>query len=156
MGGEGKIYCFITPAYIIHYPPPRSCDIRALKLREVDHALQDAFEIRIADADTIEQLATQILDGWGNAVEKIGLALKIASQSVGAQHLQDAEEHKEMEFGAESIFVKRTDLMQFCEVFSNHGFSEHLRITRRSLPKEGGEVVLQWPYLSALEIYEAR
>ena len=46
----------------LHYtlPPPRSCNIRALKLREVDHALQDAFEIRIADADAVEQLATQM------------------------------------------------------------------------------------------------
>ena len=77
-----------------------------MKLREVDHALQDAFEIRVADTDAIEQLATQILNGWGDAVEKIGLALKIASQPVGAQHLQDAEENKEMELGAESIFVK--------------------------------------------------
>ena len=121
---------------------------------EVDQLLERLLQVGIGRADTVEQEAAEVLDGRGNAIEEILLALEIAAQAVGTEHLERAEEHEELEVAAEALGVDGGKRLEFEEVSLYHFFAQGVGIARGGLPEEGGHVVVQRTALSALEVYE--
>ena len=127
---------------------------RRIEAVEVDQLLERLFQVGIGCADTVEQEAAEVLDGCGNTIQEILLALKIATQAIGTEHLERAEDHEELEVAAEALGVNGGKRLEFEEVSLYHFFAQGVGIARGGLPEEGGHVVVQRTALSALEVYE--
>ena len=68
----------------------------ALELRQLRESAQHIHHIRIWENLLAHlQQITQILDSRRNTLYEVLLALEIATESIGTQHLQSTEEHKE-------------------------------------------------------------
>ena len=65
-----------------------------LELRQLGQTVEQADEVRIWEVALVQQL-THILNGRRDALNEVGLALEIATEAVGSQHLQQTEQYEE-------------------------------------------------------------
>ena len=96
----------------------------------------------------------EITDGSGYALYKMLLALKIAAESVCAQHLQGAEKHKMHKSLTERCGVNLTVSVKRLHIYIYKVITQSGRISRTGLPKERSHIILHRSAASALKIYE--
>ena len=82
------------------------------------------------------------------------LFLKVASETVGAQYLQRAEQHKQAKAAAELIFIHLLELLQGTEISTDEVLFEVFGETGAGLPDEGGYIVIDGTAATALEVDE--
>ena len=66
------------------------------KLGQLREPPQHIHHVRIGKhGGTLLQEIAQVVDGWGDGLQEMGLPLEISAEAVGAKHLQRAEEDKQ-------------------------------------------------------------
>ena len=77
-----------------------------IELWQIDDTGQDGLQVGIG-TESIRESSTYVVDGIGNAVNKVLFALEIASESIRSEHLQNAEKHKMAQLLVEIVLVDR-------------------------------------------------
>ena len=132
-------------------------DSRLFDTGETGHlgeTAQHVDQIRIGKAVELEQFA-QVLDGRGDGIDEVALLFEIATEAIGTQHLQRAEEHKLTQ--TVDKMAHRGNLAVLFErfvVLVNQFTTQFVGIFGGCLPKEGGQVVIVGTLASALIIDE--
>ena len=68
--------------------------LHLLEARHLRQLAQDISQVRIREVALVEQL-TDILHSRWDRLDEVLLTLEIATEAVGSQHLQLAEQHEE-------------------------------------------------------------
>ena len=132
----------------------RGSGLDQLKLRQGAEALQYVDEVWIRQLCRCQQLA-QVLDGWRYGVDEVLLALEIAAEAVGTEHLEQAEEYEEAQAGHEVMARGHLGkLLQGVVVLVDELAPQLVGIAGRRLPEERGEVVVVRAASAALEVDE--
>ena len=116
---------------------------------------QHPAEVRVLRIGFMEQLA-QVFDGEGDALDEVGFLLEVAAETVGAEYLHGAKQHKVAEPGHETGFVHRLVFAQGVDVFVEQFLAETVGIVGLCLPQEGCYVVVDGAFASALEVDKPR
>ena len=115
---------------------------------------QDIGQIRIGEVTLVQQL-TDILHGRRYGLDEVELALEIAPEAVGSQHLQLTEEHEERQTVDEVVGRRHLSKLLHGVVVLIDQFATHLIwILGRSLPEERGKVVVVRTFATTLEVDE--
>jgi len=106
-------------------------------------------------ADTVGQQLAEVVECRWYGVDEVLLALKIATETVGTEHLQRAEKDEEAQTAVElRAWGQRGVLLSGGVILVYQFLSQIIGIAGRGLPKEGGEVVVVGAAASALEVDE--
>src|SRR5574344_100375 len=117
--------------------------------------LQRVHQIGIWEIAHLCQQFTQVLHGGRNAVNKMFLMLKIASEPVSAQHLKCAEENEQTELVNKMAHRGNLGkLLQRVVIFIHQVATQLMRVFCRSLPYERCQIVIIRSATPALEIDE--
>ena len=126
-----------------------------LELRQLSQLAQDIHQIRIVELCRRCQQLSQILYGWRYRLDKVFLLLKIATESVGPQHLQRAEQHKQRQAVYKVAHRRHLDvILQRVVVFVHQLTAQLVRIFGRGLPEKRCQVVVVRTLSAALIIDE--
>ena len=126
-----------------------------LELLQLCQLAEYGAEVRIFRIILAQQLS-EVLDGIRNALDKVRFLFEIATETVGSQHLQGAEQDEMAQLAEEIVAVYRLVLAECLDVFVQQLFAQAFRITGLGLPEEGGHIVKERAFASALEIDEPR
>ena len=130
------------------------CGLHLLELRHLGQPVEHIDQIRIGEVALVQQL-TQILDSGRDGLDEVLLALEIATETIGAQHLQQAEQHKQAQAVDEMVRLWHLSILFQRMIVFIHQLSAHLiRIFGRSLPQERGQVVIVRTTTTTLEVDE--
>ena len=103
------------------------------------------------------QQVTQVVNGRRNRLQKMGLALEVATEAIGSKHLKRSEEYKQREpFYKMALIGYFGILLKTLIIFKYQLTTELERIVGRSLPKEGSEIIIERSLAATLEIDEIR
>ena len=132
------------------------------KLRHFGEPVQQLHQIGILPRELVAEASVaflqqfaQVLHGRRNGIYEMLLALEIAAEAVGSQHLQRAEEHEQGQPLDEMAGRWHLGIvLQRVIVFHHQLAAQLMRIAGRGLPKERGQVVIVRTASAALEIDE--
>ncbi len=111
--------------------------------RKEGEPLEHIHHVGIGEEVAHTQQLAQIVDGWGDAIDKVALALKIAAEAIGSQHLEGAEEHEEGEPLGKVAHRRHLGILaQRLVILIDQLAPELGGIACRRLPEEGGEVII--------------
>ena len=112
------------------------CSLHILELRQLRQAAQHTDQIRIGEVTLVEQL-TDILHSRRNRLDEVGLALEVATETIGTQHLQLTEQHKQAEALNKAMGRRHLgQLFQGIIVLIDQLATQLVRILCRGLPQE--------------------
>ena len=119
------------------------------------HLFQQAVQVGIVRKGRLQQ-AAEVVHGRGNAGDELGLPFKEAPKTVGTQHLQGAEQHKQAQAAVEMGFVHRLIGTQGLQIGLQQSFLGAIREAGACLPDERGYVVINGAAPAALEVDNPR
>ena len=125
------------------------------KLFQIGEFAQNPAEVGIFWIRFLEQLA-KVLDGEGDTLYEVGLLLEVTAETIGTQHLHGAEQYEVAKLGIEISLVHGLVLAQGVDVFLQQLLAQAVGIVCFGLPQEGGNVVVDRTFASALEVDEPR
>ena len=127
------------------------------KLRQLTHVAEHLLQIRIGvDGGVLQQIA-HVIHSRRNAVYEVSLALEVAPEAIGSQHLQRAEEHEQVEACLEVSLGRHLGIvLQRVVVFGDEVAAQLVGIFCRCLPEERCQVVVEWSLAPTLIVDEAR
>ena len=125
------------------------------KLGHGDKSREHFMQIRIGTSALSKQVA-KAFHCWRNALEEMLLAFEIASETISAKHLKQPEQDTKLQALTELLLANLLILLQILQIDLDEFLAKPLRIARRSLPKEAGNIVLDRPTPASLEVYEVR
>ena len=97
----------------------------------------------------------EVAEGVRDRLQEMGFAFVVATEAVGAEHLEGAEEDEMWESLSPSVFSQTwLKLTEFVEILVDEAVTEFGGEVSTGLPEEGGDVVLGRAASSALEIDE--
>ena len=92
--GEYADYKKVLPLYLPLRERSNLLVLFTLFWKFLTQAAKHVQQVRIVETVKLEQL-TQVLNGRRNGVDEVLLTFEIAAETIGTQHLQRTEEHKE-------------------------------------------------------------
>ena len=130
--------------------------LNLLELWQLRQALQHIHQIWIWEVTLLQQLA-QVLDGGRYRLDEVCLTLEIATEAIGSQHLQLAEQHKQAQALHEFVGSRHLRiLLQRIIVLIDQLSAQFVRILRTGLPQERCQVVVVRTTTTTLEVNEIR
>ena len=114
---------------------------------------QQAVQVRVSVEGRLEQVP-KVAQGIGDAGQEVRLFFKVSAETVGAQYLEGAEEHKETEALHELSLVHLLVGLQGPQIGFDEFLLQAFRKAGAGLPDEGGHVVVDGAAAAALEVDE--
>ena len=100
----------------------------------------------------LSQQLPQVLDGERYALDEVRFLLEIATETIGTQHLQGAEQYEVTQLTAEIALIHRHVFAQRRDVIFQQLLPQLFGIFGFRLPKERGDIVKDRSFAPSLEV----